>query len=86
MIQSVEIFSQALVTSENYMNKFIMIINMMNIFINRERELQFLEERYLSNRAELIIIYGRRRVGKTFLINKSDEIYKKIKEADLAVA
>jgi len=86
MIQSVEIFSQALVTSENYMNTFIMIINMMNIFINRERELQFLEERYLSNRAELIIIYGRRRVGKTFLINKSDEIYKKIKEADLAVA
>jgi AAA+ ATPase superfamily predicted ATPase len=52
------------------MNAFIMIINMMNIFINRERELQFLEERYLSNRAELIIIYGRRRVGKTFLLRK----------------
>lgn len=70
MIQYVDNFSQALVSSENYMNTFIMIINMMNIFINRERELQFLEERYLSNRAELIIIYGRRRVGKTFLLRK----------------
>lgn len=39
-------------------------------FINRERELQFLEERYLSNQAEFIIIYGKRRVGKTELIKQ----------------
>jgi len=46
------------------MNTFIIIINIMNIFINRERELQFLEERHLSNRAELIIIYGRKELAK----------------------
>lgn len=35
------------------------------MFIGRERELRFLEDCYNSNRAELIILYGRRRVGKT---------------------
>ncbi len=37
-------------------------------FINRKRELEFLEGAYASKRAELIIIYGRRRVGKTELL------------------
>ncbi|MFA4701120.1 ATP-binding protein [Pyrococcus kukulkanii] len=37
-------------------------------FVDRERELKFLEERYRSGRAELIIIYGRRRIGKTALL------------------
>jgi AAA+ ATPase superfamily predicted ATPase len=37
-------------------------------FINRKRELDVLEERYASNRAEFVVIYGRRRVGKTALI------------------
>lgn len=35
------------------------------MFIGREQELEFLEERYCSNKSELIILYGRRRVGKT---------------------
>lgn len=35
------------------------------MFIGREQELQFLEEHYQSNQAELVILYGRRRVGKT---------------------
>ena len=35
------------------------------MFIGREQELQFLEDRYQSSQAELIILYGRRRVGKT---------------------
>lgn len=35
------------------------------MFIGRETELQFLEERYNSNRSELVVLYGRRRVGKT---------------------
>jgi len=39
-------------------------------FINREKELQFLEERYLSKKPEFIIIYGKRRVGKTELIKQ----------------
>ncbi len=39
-------------------------------FIDREKELKFLNERYETNRAEMIIIYGRRRVGKTELIKQ----------------
>ena len=39
-------------------------------FINRKEELKFLESKYDSNKPELILIYGRRRVGKTELIKK----------------
>ncbi len=44
---------------------------MIQKFINRERELDFLENCYKSQRPEFIIIYGRRRVGKTELIQRS---------------
>jgi len=39
-------------------------------FVNREGELALLEELYHSDKAEFIIIYGRRRVGKTELVLK----------------
>ncbi len=42
----------------------------MSKFIDRVGELSVLEDRYRSNRAEFIVIYGRRRVGKTALILK----------------
>ena len=35
------------------------------MFIGREAELQFLENRYHSGHGELVVLYGRRRVGKT---------------------
>lgn len=35
------------------------------MFIGRETELGFLEDRYNSDRGQLIVLYGRRRVGKT---------------------
>ena len=35
------------------------------MFIGREKELEFLNDRYNSKKAELIVLYGRRRVGKT---------------------
>ncbi len=38
--------------------------------IGREREVKELEKLYNSNKTELVAIYGRRRVGKTFLINQ----------------
>ncbi len=38
------------------------------MFIDRERELAMLEERYSSDQAELFVLYGRRRVGKTELL------------------
>jgi len=39
-------------------------------FVDRESELRTLEDVFTSEKAELIIIYGRRRVGKTELIKK----------------
>lgn len=39
------------------------------MFIGRERELQFLNDAYASNKAQFILLYGRRRVGKTELLN-----------------
>ena len=38
------------------------------MFINRQAELANLELRYQSGRAELFVLYGRRRVGKTELL------------------
>lgn len=40
------------------------------MFIGRERELKALEKLYISNKFEFAVIYGRRRVGKTALINR----------------
>ena len=40
-------------------------------FVNREEELSRLRELYDSDRAELAIIYGRRRLGKTALVKRS---------------
>ena len=40
------------------------------MFVGRERELRSLNERYKSGKFECVILYGRRRVGKTALINR----------------
>lgn len=40
------------------------------MFIGRKRELHALDNLYLSEKFEFAVIYGRRRVGKTALINK----------------
>ncbi|WP_457750892.1 ATP-binding protein [Thermococcus sp.] len=37
-------------------------------FVDRKRELEFLERAYSSDRAEFLVIYGRRRIGKTELL------------------
>ncbi len=39
-------------------------------FVNRRRELQFLEEAYGKNTAQLLLLYGRRRIGKTELVKQ----------------
>ena len=46
------------------------IIRIMFLFINRKEEIRFLQERYCKKGFEFIIIYGRRRIGKTELIKK----------------
>ena len=42
-------------------------------FIGREKELDFLTEKYNSSNREFILVYGRRRLGKTYLLKKSIE-------------
>lgn len=40
------------------------------MFINRERELEFLNESYRDSKAQFIVVYGKRRVGKTELVKQ----------------
>ncbi len=40
------------------------------VFVDREKELRGLEEAYTSSRPELVVVYGRRRLGKTFLARR----------------
>jgi len=37
-------------------------------FVNRDNELKYLHKEYGQKRSSLVIIYGRRRIGKTTLI------------------
>ena len=41
----------------------------MGKLIGREREIDELNRCYTSDRAEFVIVTGRRRIGKTFLVN-----------------
>jgi AAA+ ATPase superfamily predicted ATPase len=41
------------------------------MFVNRESEIHSLLERMTSKKAELVIVYGRRRIGKTELLRKA---------------
>ncbi len=41
-----------------------------NRFINRHAELEFLERRWADPAAQLVVLYGRRRVGKTALLTR----------------
>lgn len=45
----------------------------MEQIIGREKELGLLDRLYHSNKSEFIAVYGRRRVGKTFLIRSAFE-------------
>lgn len=40
------------------------------MFIGRKEELNFLEDRYNSADGQLVVLYGRRRVGKTELLRQ----------------
>jgi AAA+ ATPase superfamily predicted ATPase len=42
-------------------------------FLDREEELKRIEEKYERDKSEFVVIYGRRRIGKTELIKKSIE-------------
>jgi predicted AAA+ superfamily ATPase len=40
------------------------------MFIGREQELRFFEDKYSTNGGQLIVLYGRRRIGKTELLHR----------------
>jgi Predicted ATPase (AAA+ superfamily) len=40
------------------------------VFVDREEELSLLQKLYVSGRPQLVLIYGRRRVGKTWLVKR----------------
>lgn len=41
----------------------------MNKIIARSHEVETLERKYRSKKSEFVVVYGRRRIGKTFLVN-----------------
>ena len=43
----------------------------MKSIIGRDNEVRVLEELYSSNRSQLVAVYGRRRVGKTYLVDEA---------------
>lgn len=46
------------------------------MFIGRKKELSLLNELYFSQRFEFLVLYGRRRVGKTFLLREFANAHK----------
>jgi AAA+ ATPase superfamily predicted ATPase len=40
------------------------------VFVDRDEELGFLEDRLSQPEPQLLVLYGRRRVGKTRLVNR----------------
>ena len=48
------------------------------MFIGRKNELAILEECYNSNRFQFLVMYGRRRVGKTSLLQEFSKSHKTI--------
>ncbi|MEM6802653.1 MAG: ATP-binding protein [Bacteroidota bacterium] len=48
-------------------------MNSQQKIIGREAEIETLDRLYDSKKSEFVIVYGRRRVGKTFLISRKFE-------------
>jgi len=55
--------------NKNIFTKYFFIERGKMRLINRLKEKEYLENRMRSSKAEMIVIYGRRRVGKTFLLS-----------------
>lgn len=48
------------------------------MFLNREKEIELLEELYSSKKFEFLVLYGRRRIGKTALLQEFTKKHKAI--------
>lgn len=53
------------------MRKLYCVMN--QLLVGRKDEMKMLKEYFHSERSEFIAVYGRRRVGKTYLIRKAAE-------------
>ena len=40
-------------------------------FIGRNNEIRIIEQYYATDKSELVAVYGRRRVGKTYLVRET---------------
>jgi AAA+ ATPase superfamily predicted ATPase len=47
------------------------------IFIGRKKELELLESLYNSNKFEMLLLHGRRRVGKSYLLSYFARLHQK---------
>ena len=47
------------------------------MFVGRKRELKLLEDLYRSKKFEMLIMHGRRRVGKSFLLAHFASLHEK---------
>lgn len=54
----------------NLVNHILAIRGESKMFVGREKELNILNNQFKSNKFEFTVIYGRRRVGKTAIINE----------------
>ncbi len=43
------------------------------MFVGRKKELKLLDDAYQSRKSELVVLYGRRRIGKSSLIKHFSE-------------
>ena len=43
------------------------------MFVGRKKELKLLDDAYQSGKSELVVLYGRRRIGKSSLIKRFSE-------------
>ena len=48
------------------------------MLIGRENEIKTLQQAYHSEYSEFVAVYGRRRIGKTFLIREAFNIFHKL--------
>ncbi len=51
----------------------LLAMDVVNRIIGRQKEMAILREVYDSSKAEFVAVYGRRRIGKTFLVDKTFE-------------
>ena len=66
------LFVAAIMPNHDLLNLNLNFLEVGYMFIGREAELKFLEDKYEADDGQLIVLYGRRRVGKTETLKLND--------------